>query len=765
MIHRPAFKAHLRAVSAPGEGVLLLTEDAARVLRGARVERIVSLIDGERSADDIVAAAEEMDPALAWSVLMRLESGGLIEDSSSGRDRRSAAFWLTLGLDPGAAAAALERADVRVCAPSQAHAERFGDALRQFGIDAAAFHTIDHTFDSVGGTSVGGRSHAGAPAGLDVVLAEDYLADDLLRIHDLAQDAGRRCLLLRPFGASLWVGPLFDPDEAGCLHCLRRRLGHLRPANRMARHHDPARGTREPLGSLTGTEAIAFLLAAAEIAKELTGSPPRLAGVVRTLDFRDWSFQSHRMIPHPACTRCAGTPAAAMAAPEFEPIAIAFDADGGFRSVAPQETLRRYGHLVSPLVGIVPSLIPRGDAEQVGHTFSIVHDRPLAEEPTRMAQLLDGYRVRSAGKGMTEAQAKASALCEAVERYSALRHGTECTARHAYRDVAADAVHPNAVMHYSDAQYRSRHETNARRVSEAQFVPRRLDPDERIDWTPVWSLTEGRRKLLPTDLLYLDPAAARREDRVAAACSNGCAAGNTLEEAVLQGFLELVERDAVAIWWYNRLRRPAIDLASFDDRWLRGVRARYRALGREVVALDLTTDLNIPVAAGISHREDAAEERIVLGFGCHFDPRIALQRALTESVQMLRVALAGDDRHLRSVAGGWLTRATRADHPYLVPDEAAPPRTRGDLPEQRFDDLLEGIEACRRTVERPGMEMLVLDQTRADSRMPVARVVVPGLRHFWPRFAPGRLYDAPVRMGCRSSPLPEHELNPVSSIF
>jgi ribosomal protein S12 methylthiotransferase accessory factor len=52
------------------------------------------------------------------------------------------------------------------------------------------------------------------------------------------------------------------------------------------------------------------------------------------------------------------------------------------------------------------------------------------------------------------------------------------------------------------------------------------------------------------------------------ACSNGCAAGNTLEEAVVQGFLELVERDGVALWWYNRARRPGVDLDSFAEPYL-----------------------------------------------------------------------------------------------------------------------------------------------------------------------------------------------------
>jgi ribosomal protein S12 methylthiotransferase accessory factor len=40
-------------------------------------------------------------------------------------------------------------------------------------------------------------------------------------------------------------------------------------------------------------------------------------------------------------------------------------------------------------------------------------------------------------------------------------------------------------------------------------------------------------------------------------------------------------------------------------------------------------------------------------------------------------------------------------------------------------------------------------------------VIVPGLRHFWPRFAPGRLYQVPPALGWRARPLDEAELNPV----
>jgi ribosomal protein S12 methylthiotransferase accessory factor len=66
-----------------------------------------------------------------------------------------------------------------------------------------------------------------------------------------------------------------------------------------------------------------------------------------------------------------------------------------------------------------------------------------------------------------------------------------------------------------------------------------------------------------------------------------------------------------------------------------------------------------------------------------------------------------------------------------------------------------------RTAERAGLDFLVLDQTRADIVVPVARVIVPGLRHFYRRFAPGRLYDVPVKLGWRDRPVLEDEVNPI----
>ena len=73
----------------------------------------------------------------------------------------------------------------------------------------------------------------------------------------------------------------------------------------------------------------------------------------------------------------------------------------------------------------------------------------------------------------------------------------------------------------------------------------------------------------------------------------------------------------------------------------------------------------------------------------------------------------------------------------------------------------EQVAACVRAVQREGLDFLTLDQTRPDIEVPVARVIVPGMRHFYRRFAPGRLYDVPVKLGLRDRPTPESELNPI----
>ncbi|MEO7084386.1 MAG: YcaO-like family protein, partial [Gemmatimonadaceae bacterium] len=270
-------------------------------------------------------------------------------------------------------------------------------------------------------------------------------------------------------------------------------------------------------------------------------------------------------------------------------------------------------------------------------------------------------------------------------------------------------------------------------------------------------------RYLPTSYCYFGYSSA--DSIMARADSNGCAAGAVLEEAVLQGALELIERDAVAIWWYNRVKRPGVDLASFDDRYISALLDRYAELRREIWALDVTSDLGVPTFAAISRRVDQPEQDIIYGFGAHLDPRVALIRALTEVNQSLEAVpvAAGPASHRTYLADSdairWWRHTTVEDDAYLAPDPAVAPRRCTSFRELASDDLHQDILTCTALAAASGIELLVLDQTRPDVGLPVVRVVAPGLRHFWARYGPGRLYDVPVKLGWFPEPLTESELN------
>ena len=406
--------------------------------------------------------------------------------------------------------------------------------------------------------------------------------------------------------------------------------------------------------------------------------------------------------------------------------------------------------------------VPNGVGDEApvyvaGHNFAVRRDS--------LRHLRRGLRSKSAGKGISDVQARASALCEAIERYSGLFQGYETRRRATYAALGEEAIHPNACMNFSERQYRERDRWN---VTDSQFqiVPAPFDPDAALEWSPVWSLTEERFRLLPTSYLYF----AYPHDPQAFFCwpdSNGNAAGNTTAEAVLQGFMELVERDAVCIWWYNRLRRPGVDLDSFDDPALQRIRARYLELDRELWALDLTADLGIPTVAAITRRTDKPVEDILLAFGSHFDAGVALRRAVCELNQFMPAVLpigrdgSGDYAYHDEEAIRWWKTATVASEPYLLPSATEASRARSDYEDRSTDDVRDDVLLCRALVEERGMEMLVLDQTRPDIGMPVVKVIVPGMRHFWARLGPGRLYDVPVELGWVPRPTREAELNPI----
>ena len=182
-------------------------------------------------------------------------------------------------------------------------------------------------------------------------------------------------------------------------------------------------------------------------------------------------------------------------------------------------------------------------------------------------------------------------------------------------------------------------------------------------------------------------------------------------------------------------------------------------MNRDVWALDVTNDIGIPVVVAVAHWKEGDEEFIEVAAGAHFDPRVAALRAMTELNQFLAIdRLKGRPAPMEGEESG--DPLPLRKHPYLKPKGKS---SFARSPFKKFSSLdrREQVLACVKHMARKGFDFLVLDQTRPDVEAPVVRVIVPGLRHFYRRFGPGRLYDAPVALGFRKRPTRERDLNPL----
>ncbi|MBW1602487.1 TOMM precursor leader peptide-binding protein [Streptomyces sp. JJ66] len=757
---RVGFRHHLRVDVVPGDGVYLLSEQGVTVLHGAEVQHLAPLLDGSRTLPELLREAQAFDPALdAGRIVADLARAGLIgyrpARAGSPQERAAAAYWELAGLDGPSVSQTLSRSPVRIVSIGRVDPGQARAACAASGLTVAA---------------PGHLGSGPADGALSLVLCDDYLAPRLAAVDSWHRARRQPWLLAAPGAASPWIGPVFRPGEGPCWNCLAHRLrAHRRsevPLQQALALDGPV---PRPAASLPAGLWLGLQGAVLEAAKWLAGMRAASHEVVTVLDTGTLRNTAHPVTRRPQCAAC-GDPGlvATGAARPFVPVSRpkAGGAGSNDRSLSTAQMRERYGHLIDPVLGIVSSV--RRDERLPAGFHSFHSGQNLAFGSRTLAEVRGSLRSQSGGKGVTAEEAEIGALCEAVERYSATRQGDELVVRETYDGLGDSAVHPNACQLFAERQFTERTRWNARH-SAFQRVPAPFAAHRPAEWTPMWSLTAGTHRLLPTSMLYFPGTSPPDPDGVLAD-SNGNAAGSSPEDAVVQGFLELVERDAVALWWYNRTRHPAVDLDAFDQPWLTELRERYARLRRDLWVLDLTSDFGIPVMAALSRRTDKPAEDITFGFGAHFDPRLALRRAVTEMSQLLGpVAGVGAgppgtparypdaDRELLD----WWTRATLANQPYLRPDPAQSARAPGNWAYTPRADLRADVAAVERLVSARGMELLVLDQTRPDIGLPVVKVVVPGLRHFWARFAEGRLFDVPVRLGWLDRPTPYPELNPI----
>jgi bacteriocin biosynthesis cyclodehydratase domain-containing protein len=732
----PQFAPNFSVYVLPPDVVCLYSEDRKFLLHGELYCALANAIGkGGRSFQQLVRDLEKDFPSeQIHEALKRLLDRRYILPASSASNGALAAYWASLGLPPETAKQNLQKCRVRIQS-----IDVQGETELAAALSGLSVRVVKRLPD------------------LTVCLVNDYLESRLAELNEEHLAARTPWVLVQPSGIFPLVGPVFRPGRGACWTCLAERMKRNREVKAMLDRRQARPVVISPLAQQTFGQS-SVQLAAVEIAKAIaTDFRTQLGDQIVSLDLLGSTIVKHHVATRPQCPSCGRKklrdPRRAPAPVELGAGGRVVMTSGGYRSVSSSATVARFRKHVSPLTGVVSSLeriqadLPLSTNYHATHNFSGPSET--------VHELRAGLSGGSFGKGSTAEQGEASALMEAMERYSGIFQGDEIRAKRRFADFpSGEAIPPNDVLLFSDAQLR--HGAAGMPASnEPDAIPALFDRSAKFEWSPVWSLRDARFKYLPTGLLYFF----YRGDAAFAADSNGCAAGNTPEEAMVQGFLELVERDAYAIWWYNRLQRPELDLGQFDDSFVRDLQKQLAQAGRRLWVLDVTSDLGIPTFVAVTHWMQDGRENIEFGSGAHFDARIALLRALTELNQFLSLGLMGGGTGEKSSLDG-STPLRLQDHPYLTPSGSPMVQPESD---SKFGhlDTREQVTACVALAKRAGLDFLVLDQTRPDIEAPVVRVIVPGLRHFYRRFAPGRLYDVPVKLGWRDRPLTENELNPI----
>jgi ribosomal protein S12 methylthiotransferase accessory factor len=335
-------------------------------------------------------------------------------------------------------------------------------------------------------------------------------------------------------------------------------------------------------------------------------------------------------------------------------------------------------------------------------------------DPTRVDGLwAEPGTLSLAGAGTAMDQAMAACLGEGVERLSQFERPDEAMVTAAVAEIgprAGEQMRAWLDLHRHDLGW---------------------EEGRALGWVAGMGLADGRRVLVPADLCLRRPRH-RRALALTSPLSTGCAAGPTPEAARLRALLELVERDAVALWWIGgqRARPLALEAPALQAAIELVAVLRQGRLERTSWLLDITTDLGIPSVAAVSI--DADGKGLACGFAARLSLPEAARSALFEMCQMELANLlvetkrsARGESALNPVERNQLRRARlNAGSCALLQPQGLPA-----APVKASEaSAAQGIQTIAKRLSTIGADAYLVDLTRPVFGASVAQAVVPTLQ-------------------------------------
>lgn len=367
----------------------------------------------------------------------------------------------------------------------------------------------------------------------------------------------------------------------------------------------------------------------------------------------------------------------------------------------------------------------------------------------------------ASGVGFTLQEANTSAVAEAVERYCAAYVIPEKTLLATWEQLGEAALHPRDLPLFSEEQHR-----------QWQFPYRPFNERSSIRWVQAENLTTGCSKWVPAAIAWdsYQPQSAD-EESICFGLMTGSAAGVTKEQAMIGGLLEIIERDAFMIMWYNSLSMPRLDIRNHP------VSAPFRALldesRFELTIVDTTGDLGIPSTFGLLRTKDG---KISIGGSARLNLEDSVRKTLMEISQLFignkaQIYAKSLPSLLPHQIVDYGSRLPYYEQPFAYEElafTAASPEVRV-LEERKAvqESEAQRLEFLVKQLADRGLEALCVDITTEDAReqgLHVVKMIVPGTVQL-PRsenerlITSRRIYETPVQLGLRQEVILPQDLN------
>ena len=377
---------------------------------------------------------------------------------------------------------------------------------------------------------------------------------------------------------------------------------------------------------------------------------------------------------------------------------------GTHRVIAPKQTIENNEDKLK--IAGVTRIADITDLDRIGMpVFTAI--RPTAE---------DGAISIYGGKGITKDNAKASAIMEAFERYSAEKQDIDTSVVATIDEISkkGNYISPESLNLPKD------------------FKKETLN-SIKLEWSLCNDLISKNEYYIPSNAIFHPYIAENSVNHLFKSNTNGLASGNILEEAILHGIFEVIERDAWSIFELTHKNYSQIDLDSIENELLNNIIDKFTSNGINIKLMDFTADIKVPtIAASADDTITKDAGLLTLGMGTHLDPEVAALRALSEVAQSRATQINGareDTVRADFAREAGYERMKRINKYYFKQEEEKVDFA--DIENKSTTSITKDIEIVKNELIKNDIKQILYSNlTRPELDISVVRVVIPEMELF-----------------------------------